>query len=256
MSFKRLGFIPVLMWMAASTPLVTSCDDDDDNENNNGENSVALDTAAESLKQGVSVSGMVGNYTYVDLGLESGIKWATYNVGSTKPAEYGIYYAWGETSPKDSYTLDNYKWKSDTVKYANYSLVNTLEAADDAATANWGDAWRMPTAEELMELFEGCEWSTTRDFNGSGIAGRVGTSKTNGKTIFLPAAGYQMDGNSTCISDFGSYWSSTSDLNGAEGIPMIAQCSSFSVPIEKTGAMIDLIVIQRFSGQSVRAVVK
>lgn len=157
-----------------------------------------------------TVSGNVAGYDYVDLGLASGRLWATCNVGASKPTEYGDYFAWGETKPKEVYNWETYKWcmnkktneygePVDFTKYCTKSTYGTedkktvLEAEDDAATANWGAAWRMPTTEEQNELLDGCNWEWVEDFNGSGENGLLGTSKANGATIFLPAVGSRYD---------------------------------------------------------------
>ncbi len=130
----------------------------------------------------------------VDLGLPSGLKWASCNVGATTPEGYGNYYAWGETAPKDDYSWATYKHNngvnsSDNItKYGNNAdNLTTLEPEDDAATANWGSAWRMPTAAEMDELLEHCTWTWTTQ---NDVKGYQVTSKTNGNSIFLPAAGY------------------------------------------------------------------
>ncbi len=169
--------------------------------------------------QVATVSGKMGNYTYVDLGLPSGTKWATYNVGATKPTEYGDYFAWGETEPKEDYTFKTYKWckgnSTSMTKYCTDSRFGTvdnkkvLDAEDDAATANWGKEWRMPTADEIRELQSGCDWKRVEDFNGTGITGRLGTSKYNGATIFLPAAGYRGNTDLKDAGDYVGYWSSS-----------------------------------------------
>ncbi len=167
---------------------------------------------------GVTVSGKEGLYTYVDLGLPSGTKWATYNVGATKPTEYGDYFAWGETKPKEDYSWSTYKWcKGSEDCMTKYCTGNTtygvdkmvLDAEDDAATANWGSSWRMPTEEEQEELQYGCDWKWVEDFNGSGVNGRLGTSKKNGSTIFLPAAGDRGDADFYCVGILGHCWSSS-----------------------------------------------
>ncbi len=209
---------------------------------------------AETLDdQGVTVSGKEGIYTYVDLGLESGTKWATYNVGATKPTEYGDYFAWGETWPKEEYSWSTYKWckgsKSSMTKYcttSDYGTVDNktvLDAEDDAATANLGSAWRMPTTEELRELIDGCSWKWVEDFNGSGVNGQLGTSKANGSTIFLPAAGRRFD---TDLYYVGYYWLSSL----SESLPIDA-CSLYFFD-----GSIDWSSNYRYCGQSVRAVLR
>ena len=93
--------------------------------------------------------------------------------------------------------------------YGTVDSLTTLLPEDDAATANWGSAWRMPTREEQDELREGCDWEWTKDYNGTGVSGRIGTSKTNGNTIFLPAAGYRYCGSLNFVGSSGNYWSSS-----------------------------------------------
>ena len=125
---------------------------------------------------------------YVDLGLS--VKWATFNVGATSPEDYGDYYAWGETMPKDIYSWTNYKWcdgtQNNMTKYNATDGKTTLEPADDAATVNWGDDWRMPTKAEMQELFDNCTWAeeTRNAVNGYLVTG------PNGNSIFLPKAGF------------------------------------------------------------------
>lgn len=156
---------------------------------------------------------MENGYEWVDLGLS--VKWATCNVGATKPEEYGNYYAWGETEPKTTYTLSTYKWcngSDDTfTKYCTKSYYGTvdnkvvLELADDAARANWGGAWRMPTDSEWYELIDDCTltWTTLNDVNGYNVEG------PNGNSIFLPAAGYYSNIHLYNAGSYGNYWSSS-----------------------------------------------
>ena len=158
-----------------------------------------------------------GNHEYVDLGLS--VKWATCNVGATKPEEYGDYFAWGETQPKSTYDWSTYKWcrgSYDTqTKYctnSSYGTVDnktTLELSDDAARANWGGSWRMPTDAELTELREQCTWTWTTQ---NGVYGYKVTSKKSGytnKSIFLPAAGCRYDSSINFAGSGGYYWSSS-----------------------------------------------
>ena len=156
------------------------------------------------------------NHEWVDLGLPSGTKWATCNVGATKPEEYGDYYAWGETEPKTTYDWSTYKWCNgdyDTqTKYCTDSSYGTvvdnktvLELADDAARANWGGAWRMPTDAEWTELRENCTWTWTTK---NGVNGYEVKSNINGNSIFLPAAGFR-GGDDLYDAGYGDYWSSS-----------------------------------------------
>ena len=160
-----------------------------------------------------------GGHEYVDLGLS--VKWATCNVGANKPEDYGDYFAWGETKPKSTYNWSTYKWcrgSYDTqTKYntkGSYGTVDnkkTLELSDDAARANWGGAWRMPTDAEWTELREQCTWTWTTQ---NGVKGYKVTSKSNGNSIFLPAAGYRHDSSLNNAGGYGYYWSSSLGTDG------------------------------------------
>ena len=155
----------------------------------------------------------------VDLGLPSGIKWATCNVGAEKPEDYGNYYAWGEVLPKEDYSWATYKYANgngnkltkyctDASKGDNGFTDNktTLEPEDDAAHMNWGGSWRMPTDAEWAELIANCTWTWTTQ---NGVNGYQVTSKTNSNSIFLPAAGYRDDSFLDSVGGLGDYWSSS-----------------------------------------------
>ena len=168
----------------------------------------------------VSYSGTM-TAEYVDLGLS--VKWARCNLGASKPSDYGDYFAWGETEPnKAEYTWATYKWKYITkYTYADGQTKNiwydaggnfigdnktTLEAADDAATANLGSPWYMPTGDEIQELLDNCTWTwTTQD----GVKGYEVKSKKNGNSIFLPAAGRRTVSELKDAGSEGDYWSSS-----------------------------------------------
>ncbi len=149
----------------------------------------------------------------VDLGLS--VKWASCNVGAEKPEEYGDYFAWGEVKPKSVYYWSRYKYCNGSYYtltkyntkyyYGREDNKSTLEAQDDAATANWGGAWRMPTKEEQDELREKCKWvwTTLNGVNGYKVIG------PNGNSIFLPAAGYMVGGTLNNAGSYGYYWSSS-----------------------------------------------
>ena len=148
-----------------------------------------------------TTKGLDNSNHYVDLGLPSGTLWATMNVGATKPEEYGDHFAWGETTTKSTYDWSTYKWcegSSNTMtKYCNDSSYGyngftddktELDLEDDAAYVNWGAGWRMPSIDQISELINSSytttEWITVND-----VKGQLITSKRNGKSIFLPAAG-------------------------------------------------------------------
>ena len=145
----------------------------------------------------------------VDLGLPSGIKWANMNIGATDKKEYGSYFAWGETEPSDDYAWSNYKWGTMN-NITKYSF--TLNSEDDAATANWGGNWRMPTRKEFQELID----NTTAEYvtlSNDSVVVKL-TSKKNGNYIYLPTPGC-WNGRHVTFEDwhFGYYWTSTLDEN-------------------------------------------
>ena len=154
----------------------------------------------------------------VDLGLS--VKWADRNIGANSPEGYGVYFAWGETETKKEYTWENYKFYVSGDHFSNVVLSKynyleprgavdgkmRLDLSDDAAHINWGGGWRMPTREEMDELYYNCEWTrTTRN----GVVGYVVKSKINGNSIFMPCAGYKMDNNINGRGKEGSYFTST-----------------------------------------------
>ena len=158
------------------------------------------------------------DHEYVDLGLPSGTLWATCNVGANAPEEYGDYFAWGETEPKDYYDWSTYQYCNGSyntlTKYcsnSNYGYIGftdsitTLLSEDDAATANWGADWRMPTKEEWQELYNNTTviWTTL-----NGVNGKLFTA-SNGNSIFLPATGYRGEDSLYSIGLHGYYWTSS-----------------------------------------------
>ena len=166
----------------------------------------------------------------IDLGLPSGTKWANMNVGASKPEDYGLYFAWGETVGYSSDTGDghrfdweNYKWCNGSgktlTKYcttSDYGTVDNkmvLDLEDDAAYLNWGNKWRMPTITEIQELLDNTtsEWTTQ-----NGVYGRKFTSKSNGNAVFLPAAGYRYGSRLRNQSTDGYYWSSSLSESGQD----------------------------------------
>ena len=160
----------------------------------------------------LTVSGTLNGHDWVDLGLPSGLLWATCNVGATTPEGYGDYYAWGETTTKETYNWFTYRYYdgSNITKYEFYDSLTTLQSSDDAATANWGAGWRMPTKTEMRELCSYCSvtWTTQNGVNGCLFTG------SNGNSIFLPAAGLRSVYEVTYAGSEGFYWSSSLDPDG------------------------------------------
>ncbi|MBQ9077006.1 MAG: hypothetical protein IJY31_04090 [Muribaculaceae bacterium] len=191
-----------------------SCSDDDDEPQKSADNAANPETD----EYGIAVS------QEVDLGLS--VNWASWNVGASSPEEYGGYYAWGETDEKYDYDESTYKWcngRDDTLtKYCTDSDDGTvdnrtvLEPQDDVAHVKWGDGWRMPTEDELLELENNCTWTwiTYNGVNGYKVTGRK-LSKGNRNSIFLPAAGYHFCTSLSFAGDDGLYWSSTLNSNSS-----------------------------------------
>lgn len=197
---------------------------------------------------------------WVDLGLPSGTIWATRNIGADTPEDYGDYFAWGETAPKDNYDWNNYMWYDNNIgaftKYhhgysyyddsGNYISVPAdgkaeLDPSDDAATANWGAEARMPSFEQIQELVTNCSWQwTTRN----GVNGQLGTGP-NGNTIFLPAAGDRWGEGLYDVGAWGGYWSRTLDPDYSD--------SAYGLYFGSNGVYWSNRV-NRYYGQSVRAV--
>lgn len=162
--------------------------------------------------------GTYNGHEYVDLGLPSGTLWATCNLGATAPEGYGDYFAWGETTPKDTYNWGTYRYcNGDYNKLTKYCSISdygdngftdtltVLLPEDDAATANWGNGWCMPTADQWRELRDNTitEWTTR-----NGVEGRLLTA-LNGNSLFLPAAGRRWADELNFAGGYGYYWSSS-----------------------------------------------
>ena len=161
--------------------------------------------------------GRDDSHEWIDLDLPSGTLWATCNIGASSSEEYGDYFAWGETTPKTDYSWSTYKYSQGSgttmIKYctdSNYGMVDNrteLDPADDAATAIWGNNWQMPSLAQCQELCSS-DYTTTTWTTRKGVYGRIITSKTNGNSIFLPAAGSRDKSGFHDVAGKGSnYWS-------------------------------------------------
>ena len=208
----------MLAFVAMLTVGAVSCGKDDNGSGNGGNTGGGFNP------------GGGGNTTaeWVDLGLPSGLLWATCNLGANSPEEYGNYYAWGETTTKEVYNWSTYKYctvygagnletltKYNTSSdYGTPDNLTTLQAADDAATAALGSGARTPTKEEWQELLNNTtvKWTTV-----NGVNGRKFTSTANGNTLFLPAAGYRPGSGLYGAGSLGNYWSSSLYTDGPYG---------------------------------------
>lgn len=205
---------------------------------------------------------------WVDLGLPSGVLWATHNVGADKPEAFGDHFAWGETEPKSEYRIANYRYfdgdEKRITKYCNKpeygkdgytDTLTVLEPMDDAATVRWGNGARTPTMDEWYELMEN---TTGKVDTLDGVSGYRFTA-ANGNSIFLPAAGAYLNGQYESREDFspdwlkelynvnvwGYYWASTLNTYSTKGIVAFFFCHTCYVQGYTGG---------RYTGYSVRPV--
>ncbi len=178
-----------------------------------------------------STTGTINGHEWVDLGLS--VKWATCNVGASSPSECGDYFAWGETSTKSEYTEKN----CNTHEKKMRNIAGNSQY--DAARVHWGSTWRLPTKKECKELVKKCTWTWTSQ---GGNNGYLVSSKKNGNSIFLPAAGWHREASVNHDGEYGVYWSST--------------------PKTKSGAyflyfqsfFFDVLFFNRYSGYPIRPV--
>lgn len=175
-------------------------------------------------------------YQYVDMGLPSGLLWATCNIGAKTSTEFGDYFAWGETETKSRFSWDNYKWyekidnKSVLTKYCTPHNLGEcadvylgeddykklLELEDDAANSSLGGNWRMPTIAEFEELLDPAN-TTWCYIMKNGVKGCMVVSRKNGNSIFLPLAGYSLENVTSEVSSIvACYWSSSLYVNYAQ----------------------------------------
>jgi hypothetical protein len=211
---------------------------------------------SETTKQGVSVNGKVDGYTYVDLGLPSRTLWATCNVGASTPKEYGDYFAWGETTPKDYYWDTTYKFydgtNGDWNRYSKYTWFKEhhgtvdgkliLDPEDDAATQNMSPKWCMPTKAQWEELARYVKWTEHGTY-------WEGKSINNGYTIRLSIAGYEY-GTEPNTHMHIRYWSSELPE------PSFDNTDYRAYMVASHNGALEVIQSMRIQGVPVRAVVK
>lgn len=203
---KKLKYLQrffMLLFTGFALCAVQACGDNEENEpiqEPNEEEVVKPDDGKEEDEPSNNPTiGTINGHEYVDLGLS--VKWATCNVGASKPEDYGDYFVWSETSPRPRSDKQN------SVTYEKDFSDISGNVLYDAARANWGDSWRLPTKEELKELEAHCTWTWTNrgDHNGYEVTG------PNGNKIFLPATGRQHGSSLLRAEECGYYWSSTPD---------------------------------------------
>lgn len=178
--------------------------------------------------------GYINGHGYIDLGLPSGTKWATCNVGASKVNDYGEYYAWGEVKPKSEYTENN-------------SLIGEKNLGNiagnpqyDAATYNWGSNWQIPKIEHFEELKSQCKWAV---ITYNGVMGHKVTGP-NGKSLFLPCGGSRRNSNEPYLRE-GKYLTSDHDGYGPKWFHILGDNS-----LQSYGD------IEYYAGRSIRAVVR
>lgn len=246
-NMKRFTKAIAAIMLLTAVVFAAGCNPEDEPDNNGNTNG-----------GGCNISGGIGTYNgheYVDLGLPSGTLWATCNVGASTPEGYGDYFAWGETSTKNNYDWNTYKYcdgsseLDNLTKYCNESSyghngftdnLTDLQTSDDAATASWGYGWRMPTEEQWEELirYTDIQWVTQKEVKGCLF------TASNGYTLFLPAAGQYFGNHISYTGSLGGYWSTMLDAE----YPQYAWTLSFNSNNH------NITREPRYSGHSVRPV--
>lgn len=244
----------------------------------NGDGDVTMSDANQAvnifLRGADTEEGMENGHEYVDLGLS--VKWAKCNVGAQHPQDYGDYFAWGETEPKEDYSSAAYKWKENGLltKYCvnSYSGTvdnrTTLELDDDAATANWQGAWRMPTLTELEELCDSCLWVWTSSYNDTDVKGyivfKAKDKADRGKKVYMnmawdtpTSATYSLSDNHIFLPAAGWYEGMRNEATGSNGCYLTATLSQNNdVCYLKFGSgyVYDDSYCNRYYGRTVRPV--
>ena len=188
------------------------------------------------------VTNTHNGHEFVDLGLPSRTLWATCNVGATSPEQAGLYFAFGETTGYSAEQVKKGERSFDSASYTAPSVSDNLNLEQDAAHVHMGGKWRMPTKAECQELIDNTTQTWTNDYNGTGIKGCVFTSKVNGNSVFLPAAGLYYGSSVRSVGSYGGYWSTS------------WYSSSSAWECRVSSGRQDLYRGGRFFGQSVRGV--
>lgn len=181
----------------------------------------------------------------IDLGLSSGILWATCNIGASSPSEIGDFFAWGEKEPKDTYGWETYKLcrgsYNSIFKYNEADGKNVLDSQDDVAKSRLGGEWRIPTKEDMEELVKECEWKWTSQ---NGQLGWM-VIGSNNNYIFLPASGSASSYRIAGVNELGRYWTATRDESNY---------SAYNLRFKEGTDTIVVVDDTRFYGRTVRPV--
>lgn len=192
----------------------------------------------------------INGHEYVDLGLPSGTLWATCNVGANSPEDYGDYFAWGETEPKEKYDFFNdYKYFDINVtkgftKYTNSDGKTELVPEDDAAYIKWGNSWHIPSYEQIIELYENCSFKQT---SMNGVEGYIFISNKNGKSIFFPYSGYYEGNQLKEANTVGYYWTRSLSRISTAG-------EDFAHTLYMSSSHTNMYVNHRYKGLAIRPV--
>lgn len=178
-------------------------------------------------------------HEFVNLGLPSGTLWATCNIGATSPEQAGLYFAFGETTGYSAEQVKKGERSFDSASYTAPSVSENLNLEQDAAHVNLGGNWRMPTKAECQELINNTTQTWTNDYNRTGVAGKVFTSKVNGNSVFFPAAGLCYGSSVRGAGSGGDYWSASWESSpfawylgfdsGEQGVYCSSRCCGFTV---------------------------
>ena len=186
---------------------------------------------------------MAETHEYVDLGLPSKTLWATTNIGASSPEGFGYYFAWGETTTKSTYSWSNYQYCSGTSETVQ-DLGTTISGTKyDAARANWGSEWQMPTYEQINELVVECGLEV-KTYNGVKCMVFIGP---NGNTLYFPCPGYKYDSYYVSQNSITYYWGGSKDIEGNND----AKATALYI---KNGSRVESTVAQRRTGLPIRPV--
>ncbi len=201
---------------------------------------------AENLEK----SNIENGHEWIDLGLPSGAKWATCNIGADNPEDYGSYYSWGELYTKNMYDWTTYQWCNGTPNFMKKYCSNAekgvldkkrvLELQDDVANVNWGGTWHIPSKEEIKELIDYCYWTQT---SRKGVAGYLVISQNNNNSIFIPNGGFYTEKGLEGKMKSLRFWSNNITEYGITVVSLLSERD-----------FVGFDVISRYCGLPIRAV--